>query len=266
METIDKINYKGITYNVGFTIPNNAGSHNSFYRGEDITELFYDGTLSKQIAAGTFDNIFIGDYIIGKESGRKYLVADINYKLSCGNPEITTPHILMVPENIMGLAAMNSTNTTEGAYHDCEMRNTNLGPCKTIIKSDFGADHILTHYNYFSKTNTVKPYENGGAWVETDIDLMNERMVYGGDAFHNIEYPGGSSPFVNMYTQDKSQLALFRYRPDLIVARNDSGARAYWWLRDLASSVAFACVNNYGSTNYRSATSSYGIRPSFLVY
>lgn len=50
------------------------------FRGKDITDLFYDGTLSKQIANGTFDDIFIGDYIIGKTSGNKYLVADLDYR------------------------------------------------------------------------------------------------------------------------------------------------------------------------------------------
>lgn len=50
------------------------------FRGKDITDLFYDGTLSKQIANGTFDDIFIGDYIIGQTSGNKYLVADLDYR------------------------------------------------------------------------------------------------------------------------------------------------------------------------------------------
>ena len=53
-------------------LPKNAGTHNSIYRGNDITNLFYDGTLSEQIAAGTFDDIFVGDYIVGQNSNRKY--------------------------------------------------------------------------------------------------------------------------------------------------------------------------------------------------
>ena len=84
-------------------LPKNAGMHNSIYRGEDITELFYNNTLSKQIAAGTFDDIFIGDYIIGKISKRKYLVADLDYRLHTGNGsgECLTHHILMLPEKTM---------------------------------------------------------------------------------------------------------------------------------------------------------------------
>lgn len=84
-------------------IPSNAGCHNSIYRGKDITSLFYDGTLSTEIEAGTFDDIFIGDYIIGRSSGIKYLVADINYRLHCGDIECKTPHVLMIPELSMGM-------------------------------------------------------------------------------------------------------------------------------------------------------------------
>ena len=104
----------------------NAGFHNSIYRGKDITDLFYDGTLSTQIANGTFDDIFIGDYIIGRNSGRKYLVADINYRLHCGDTECTTPHVLMIPEKTMGNEKMNDSNVTTGAYIGSKMYTTYL--------------------------------------------------------------------------------------------------------------------------------------------
>ena len=102
-------------------IPKSAAAHNGIYRGKNITNLFYDGTLSEQIAAGTFDDIFIGDFIVGKVSNRKYIVADLNYRLHCGDTECTTPHILMVPERIMGTAKMNDTNITTGAYVGSKM-------------------------------------------------------------------------------------------------------------------------------------------------
>ena len=112
----------------------NAGFHNSIYRGKDITDLFYNGTLSQQIANGTFDDIFIGDYIIGKTSGRKYLVADINYRLHCGDTECTTPHVLMIPEKSMGTAQMNDSNTANGGYKGSKMYTTNLTPFKNVLK------------------------------------------------------------------------------------------------------------------------------------
>lgn len=240
----------------------NAGAHNGIYRGKDITDLFYDGTLSQQIAAGTFDDIFIGDYIVGKVSGRKYLVADLNYRLHMGDTECTTQHILMIPEKIMGTAQMNDTNVTTGAYVGSKMYTTNLTPFKTVIKNDFGTNHILKHRNHLQNAVT-NGYESGGTWFDSEIELMNEKMVYGNDVFHNIMH-GTNIP--NNYVIDKSQLSLFRHRHDLTVALNDAGQRYWYWLRDVVSSSGFANVGSYGDAYYLNASYAGGVRPAFLIY
>lgn len=242
-------------------VPKNAAAHNGIYRGENITDKFYDGTLSEQIANQTFDDIFIGDYIIGKVSNRKYLVADINYRLHMGDTECITPHILMIPERSMGTAQMDSTNITTGAYVGSEMYTTNLTPFKNIISNDFETSHILKHKNHLQNAVT-SGYESGGAWYESDIELMNEVMVYGSTIFKNI-MNGTNIP--NAYQIDKSQLSLFRHRHDLTVAFNDSGARQAWWLRDVGSASFFAFVNNYGCASSSLASTSSGVRPAFLI-
>ena len=243
-------------------VASNAGAHNAIYRGKDITDLFYDGTLSKQIAAGTFDDIFVGDYIIGKTSKRKYLVADINYRLHMGDTECTKPHILMIPEKIMGTAMMNDTHVTTGAYVGSKMYTTNLTPFKTIIKNDFGAGHILKHRNHLQNAVTNN-YESGGTWYDSEIELMNECMVYGSNIWHNILC---GTNFPNNYEIDNSQLSLFRLRHDLIVARNDAGDRWWYWLRNVVSSSYFAGVSNTGGATSSGAANSGGVRPAFLIY
>jgi hypothetical protein len=243
-------------------VASNAGAHNAIYRGKDITDLFYDGTLSKQIAAGTFDDIFVGDYIIGKTSKRKYLVADINYRLHMGDTECTKPHILMIPEKIMGTAMMNDTHVTTGAYVGSKMYTTNLTPFKTIIKNDFGAGHILKHRNHLQNAVTNN-YESGGTWYDSEIELMNECMVYGSNIWHNILC---GTNFPNNYEIDNSQLSLFRLRHDLIVARNDAGDRWWYWLRNVVSSSNFAGVNSSGIADHGGAANSGGVRPAFLIY
>ena len=240
----------------------NAGTHNSLYRGKDITSLFYDGTLSKQIAAGTFDDIYIGDYIIGKVSGRKYLVADLNYRLHTGNTECTTPHVLMIPERTMGNEQMNTSDVTTGAYVGSAMYTTNLEKYKTIIKNDFGSGHILSHRQYL-KNAVTNGYESAGEWKDSTIELMNELMVYGSNLFHNIQH-GTNVP--QNYTIDKSQLSIFKHRHDLIVAFNDSNARQNWWLRDVISSTNFARVSYNGTATTDGASESFGVRPAFLIY
>ena len=242
-------------------IPNNAGAHNGIYRGKDITDLFYNGTLSQQIAAGTFDDIFIGDYIIGKVSKRKYLVADINYRLNMGDTECTTPHILMVPEKIMGTAKMNDTNITTGAYVGSKMYTEYLAPFKAVIQNDFETSHIVQHRNLFANAVT-NGYESAGGWFDSTIELMNEIMVYGSNIFHNIQ--NGANLAYN-YTMDKQQLSLFRLKPALTVARNDAGERYWYWLRDVVSASSFALVSSYGYANDTSASLAGGVRPAFLI-
>ena len=238
-------------------VEKNAGAHNSIYRGKDITDLFYDGTLSKQIAAGTFDDIFVGDYIIGKTSNRKYIVADINYRLHCGDTECKTQHVLVIPERIMGTAKMNDNNITTGAYIGSKMYTEYLTPFKTIIKNDFEVGHILKHKELL--TNAVTDGKSSAwAWYDSTIELMNESMVYGHNAFgSNHGYETGI---------DKSQLSLFRLKPSEIIALNDAGERYWYWLRDVVSPSGFASVANIGSASYAPASSVGGVRPAFLIY
>lgn len=253
-----KIAFKNLLSGI---IPRNAGAHNAIYRGKDITDLFYDGTLSQQIAAGTFDDIYIGDYIIGKVSNRKYIVADINYRLHMGDTECTTPHVLMIPERTMGNAQMNASNVTTGAYIGSAMYTDNLTPFKTIIKNDFETSHILKHRNHLQNA-VSNGCETGGIWYDSDIELMNEIMVYGCQIFKNAT---NGSTFPNNYQIDNSQLSLFRLRHDSIVARNDAGDRYWYWLRDVVSSTTFANVGSNGNSSYSNASYVNGVRPAFLI-
>ena len=242
-------------------VPKNAGAHNGIYRGKDITDLFYNGTLSQQIATGTFDDVFIGDYIIGKVSKRKYLVADINYRLNMGDAECKTPHILMIPERIMGTAKMNDTNITTGAYVGSKMYTEYLTPFKAVIQNDFEISHIVQHKNLLANAVT-NGYESAGGWFDSTIELMNEIMVYGGNIFHNIQN-GANLPY--NYTIDKQQLSLFKLRPDLTVARNDAGERYWYWLRDVVSASHFAGVTGNGHADHTGVSYAGGVRPAFLI-
>lgn len=248
-------------YGLKSIIPKNAGSHNSIYRGEDITDLFYNGTLTTQIAAGTFDDIFVGDYIIGNVSNTKYLVADIDYRYNSGDTLTTTHHILMFPETIMGREKMNDTATTTGAYTGSKMRTTTLSTYQTIIQNDFGSNHILQHRNRFAKA-VNNGCESSTDFYDSVIDLMNEHMVYGCDVWHNL-VPNSNMTVARI---DKKQLSIFRYRPDLILAKDTNNVKKDWWLRDVSNSTKFACITDANQTNNLDANNNMGIRPAFLIY
>ena len=257
--------------------PDNAGAHNAIYRGKNLGSS-YTAAQKAVIAAGTFDNLYVGDYW---EIGNvKYRIAAFDYWYNCGdaynastNPigYCQTHHAVIVPDTCLYYAQMKNTSdgqhasasdVTTGGYAGSDMRTTNLDAAKTTINTAFGNSNILTHREYL--TNAVnKGYPSAGAWYDSTVDLMNERMVYGASVFTaGILFGNTDSTNViipTLYTIDKGQLPLFTLRPDLICNRAD------WWLRDVVSAAAFANVNPNGNATTTGASHSLGVRPAFAI-
>ena len=114
---------------------------------------------------------------------------------------------------------------------------------------------MLTHRIYLVNAVTNgKP--SGGAWFDSDVELMNENMVYGSHIFA----PGcDGSTIPTNYTVEKSQLPLFQLAPHLI------SNRQWFWLRDVVSPAYFAAVYNTGTAVSGSASSESGVRPAFPI-
>ena len=210
-----------------------------------------------QISAGTFNDLYIGDYwTIG---GVNYRIAAFDYWLNSGDTQCKKHHVVIVPDTCLYTAKMNTTNVTTGAYIGSEMYTTNLEQAKTIINDSFGSANILSHRDFLAnatKATTDPTYESSSSWYDSTVELMNERMVYGADVFHNIEV-NGAIPM--NYTIDKSQLPLFALEPSKICNR------ATWWLRDVVSSARFADVSNDGLATNSGASNAYGVRPAFGI-
>ena len=187
-------------------------------------------------------------------------IADLDYYLRSGdNVDLQTHHAVIVPDTNLYTARMNPTNITEGAYVGSEMYTKNLARAKALITAAFGAGHILTHRAYLQ--NAVKDGKpSGGAWLNSAVELMTESMVYGGRHFSSGSQDGGDTIY-NRYTLDKTQLNLFRHRPDLI------SNRQWYWLRDVVSGACFAAVDSIGYAAFIIASNSGGgVRPAFLIY
>ena len=230
----------------------NAGFHNSFYRGKSLgTEVTAEQYAA--ISAGTFDDMFIGDY--WTINGTVYRIAHFDYWLNCGDTACTTHHVVVVPDTNLYSAKMNDSNVTTGGYIGSQMYTNNLANAKTTIQTAFGNGHILTHREYFVNAVTNgKP--SAGSWYNSAIDLMNERMVYGNPVFE----PGNDGSTVpTLYTIDKSQLALFALDPSRICNYY------YWWLRDVVSGWNFASVERRGYADHGNASYARGVRPAFGI-
>ena len=234
----------------------NAGAHNSVYRGKYLGNALTTEQKA-QISVGTFNDLYIGDYwTIG---GVNYRIAAFDYWLNSGDTTCTTHHIVIVPDTCLYNAKMNTTNVTTGAYIGSEMYKTNLAQAKTTINNAFGSANILSHREYLAnatKSTTDPTYESAGSWYDSTVELMNERMVYGADVFHNIEINGAIPA---NYTIDKSQLPLFVLEPSRICNRAD------WWLRDVVSAASFAFVGYNGNAATYHASYSLGVRPAFAI-
>lgn len=243
-------------------ISDDVNDHRNTYGGRSLgTSVSADQWA--QITAGTFHGMLVGDYwTIG---GTKWLIADFDYWLHCGDTECTKHHLVMIPETILYSAKMNDSNIVTGAYVGSVMYTTNLANAKSTIDTAFGSAHILNHREYLANAVT-DGVETGAAWVDSKVELMNEIMVYGSNILHNC-INGTRWPQGNV-TVDKTQLALFRLDPTKIVAFNTAAtpARASWWLRDVASSTGFAYVCSNGLANFNNASTSYGVRPAFGIF
>ena len=205
------------------------------------------------IKAGTFDDIYLGDF--WDIDGIPYRVADFNYWKYCGdNTLFDAPHLIMVPDAILYNEVMNDTNVTTGAYVGSKMRASGLTQAKNTIRSAFGS-LLLTHREYLQNAVT-NGRPSGGLWIDSDVDLMNEIMVYG-CSIYGISNDGVNIP--NIYTINNSQLALFQASPRYIKTRQN------YWLRDVVSAAGFALVVNYGYAGYFGASASFGVRPVFAI-
>ena len=246
-----------------------AGFHNSIYRG-----AYLGASVTAEqwaaISAGTFDGLFIGDYwTIG---GVNWRIAAFDYWYGFGDTACNTHHAVIVPDSNLNEADgstthwMNATSITTGAYVGSDWRtgnNSNGGraACVSKIESAFGSGHILTYRGYLANAITNPSgdiaYESGVAWYDCTVEIMNERMVYGCDIFHNVM---ASGVIPSLFSIDHSQLPLFAHN------RRHICNRAVWYLRDVISTTFFASVANEGQCNNNGAASVWvGVRPAFGI-
>ena len=246
-----------LTFNI--LAHNNAGAHNSIYRGKHLGSIV-EPEQWNAIDAGTFDDLYIGDY--WTINGINWRIAAFDYWLHCGDVECTTHHVNIVPgSNLVAGCPMNSTNTTTGAYVGSNFYtgangNFNKARCVSDINSAFGSAHILSHREYL-KNAVTDGYESVGAWYDSTLELMTEQMVFGHSVYGNMKH-GTNIPLATGISL--TQLPLFALDQSHIVIRNP------WWLRDVASATQFVFVYGGGDCSYGNATNTtVGIRPVFAI-
>lgn len=247
---------------------NSAGSANARYCEKDMTDYFNTGALSKDIANNNFSELSVGNFITknvvvngATYSNVKFYLAHFDYYYNFGDTATTKHHVLILPATILGTAAMNDTNTTEGGYVNSKMRKKTLPLYSAGYRSAFGSAHILDWRN--SVTNNVdKTVGSSGflallgaskqwEWTNAVCELMSENMVYGAPVWSSSGYDIGSL---------NQQLALFRFNTSAIIPN-----RKWYWLKNVFSSDHFCTCNSYGDASKAHASLVGGVRPFALL-
>ena len=245
-------NFVGVMYSL-MPYPN-AGAHNAIYRGKYLGSAVTSVQWAA-IKAGTFDDMYIGDYwVIG---GRVWRIAAFDYYFTTGDTACTSHHVVIVPDAGLYTYKMNNAGTTTGGYVGSKMYTEGLVQALSIVETAFGAAHILERREFL--TNAVTNGVPSGASIYSiKIWLMTEMNVYGCKIFSTVS--NGSSRPAN-YVVDKTQYPLFMYDPQIIGAN-----RVECWLRDIVTSETFACISDYGYAGYSSAANDLAVRPAFAIY
>lgn len=236
---------------------NNAGGHNSIFRGKNLGTSF-TSAMSAAIQDGSFKDIYVGDYLT--INGTVYRVAGCNLIKNCGDNTAVGNNLCLVPDSALYNAQMHNTasgnyesgsvaNDTTGAYANSDMRTTNLAQATEKIIADFGASHVISYRDILPNA-TSNGQASGWAWYDCKVELMSEVMVYGTKVWGNAGYEVGCL---------NEQFPLFRLNPESI------HRRFAYWLRSVTSATDFAFVTTYGSANHTDASHPYGVRPFFFV-
>lgn len=215
---------------------------NGIAGGRDITAYWESGIMSTNIQAGKFVGMHICDYIIKSVtidgttySNVKFIVMDLDYHMHCGDYETTAHHVVIMPEEALGSAQMNTEHTTAGGYLGSKMWTEHMPKVTAGFEAAFGAAHILEHRELLSnamdanlKSNAYDGWSgaaSGWAWASVKANLANEDMVYGAPVLSSSLFDTGEC---------NSQLAAFRLNHGLICSK-----RYWWWLRSVAYASYF---------------------------
>lgn len=233
--------------------------HGQIYRGKNLGTSFTSAQKA-QIAAGTFKDIWLGDYWV--INSVTYVVVDFDYWYQCGDTAFTKHHIVVMPKKNMYNAKMNATNITTGGYYGSAMRGADVEGTFTPYASGCGLYNALTAFQaaFGDALLTRKEYlcnavedgkESAGAWFDSIIELPSEIMIYGTSI-------RTASP--RIATTCKSQLALFKASQKFITQERET-----YWLRDVVSAAGFANVHASGYADDYAAPASLGVRPVAAV-
>lgn len=213
----------------------------------------------ERIADGSFDDIYIGDYIIDSNN-KVYRIAGFNTELNKSDISFTAHHAVIVPDFVLTSMSWNPTNTTSGGYQDSAIQAYCDGDGQSIIEYVFGANHVLTVRGLLSSEldasaaspgySVLKGAASSWKYSSHKVRLMSEVEVYGTKIWSGGFDIGSAN----------QQLPLFRLMPQLA-----TNLRYDYWLSGIASATRACCVSRNGNATIDNTSNRLGVRVRFLI-
>lgn len=149
----------------------NPYMHRNVFRGKNLGEFITDEQLAA-IRDGSFADLYVGDY--WEKDGVRYRIADINYWKGVGYQEsVQKPHILIVPDTILGSGQMHTSNSNKQTSDTQQLAMFRLVPeLKTI-----GANYWLRNLSSAQTYTLVSQY--GDASNDMATSTYGIRPVFG---------------------------------------------------------------------------------------
>ena len=262
-----------------------AISHNSIFRGADLSAKYSLSKLCEMVGNGDFSDIFIGDYFpisgmisvpkqntasggavsivtTSVEYSTNLRVAGINTYLATGATLFDKPHIVMIPDDILFKTPMNLTASTSGGYKSSFFHTDIVPALKTHFSEKFGS-HLLARNVLISSAISSTSTSMAGAGMvgcsslsefsDEKILLPSEVEIFGCTVCSSSNIDVGIA---------NRQLPLFRIAPEYITKQ-----RQYYWLSAVADKTRFVFVDTDGASSCLPAnyTSGVGIRPILTI-
>ena len=228
-------------------------NRNNIYRGKDLTNEYSWDDISSKVTDGTFDDLYIGDYINVTIDNKSipFRFAGFDSYIGSGDTQLTSHHIVIVPD-IIADKQMNSTNVTTGGFKGSSMWTTVIPEYTTKIESSIGTNHLLSYRQLITNEVNSDGQSSNWEWISTKLSLMSEVSIYGCMISSSSRFDIGL---------DCRQFPLFRLNPSFY-----NNQRKAWWLKSVVSGTLFCTVGSASGSGNSDASASAGFRPFFLFY
>ncbi len=230
-----------------------AGLHNSIFRGKNLGNAFTEAQ-SAAIKAGTFDDIWLGDY--WEINGVRYRIAHIDYfyntcfqKSEHPNLEWATGetckwrphHVLIVPEPYLACDYYNTEDTKNHPYYTSYYYTTLRPQLITNLENTFGAEHLMEWSCFrntaFDWSEPQNPRPTARVREIGKCELIHSAHLLGYPA---PKYAGKTYVFSSQSNRElRGQFALFKAAPmfasnpeHLTQDYNTQSGATGWWLQD----------------------------------